>query len=204
MMSRLRLLLVRHGESQANQSPFTISGQSNHVLLTELGRKQAKALGYFWAKSGISFDRVWSSTAVRAKETARICLEEFKLNGGKAPDVVEEDENLLEIHMGDWVGREKKDIYTPAMIETIQRDPWRFAPPNGESQFQVEDRMVNFVSNKVIPLLSECEKETLSVALFGHGLAIKCFLRHVLGSQPSETWKIGINNTSITELFWTK
>lgn len=38
------------------------------------------------------------------------------------------------------------------------------------------------------------------MAIFGHAMAIKCVLRHVLGSAPVITRRSIIDNTSITEL----
>jgi broad specificity phosphatase PhoE len=38
------------------------------------------------------------------------------------------------------------------------------------------------------------------VAVFGHGVAIKCLLRGIMEFSANITWKIALDNTSITEL----
>lgn len=46
-------------------------------------------------------------------------------------------EQLLELDMGEWEGGERSVCYSPANLEIITKDVWRFAPPGGESQQQV-------------------------------------------------------------------
>jgi broad specificity phosphatase PhoE len=63
---------------------------------------------------------------------------------------------------------------------------------------QVEERMSTFVREYVLPVTTP----GLPSLVFGHGMAIKCMLRHVLGSAPSMSRRIRLDNTSITELGW--
>jgi broad specificity phosphatase PhoE len=39
-------------------------------------------------------------------------------------------------------GRPRQECYTPEVLAQIQADNWDFAAPGGESQKQLEDRMV--------------------------------------------------------------
>lgn len=64
---------VRHGESEGNATG-TMQGHSDHVL-TDRGRRQARATGRWFADEGIAVDRVFSSPLSRAMETARIIAE---------------------------------------------------------------------------------------------------------------------------------
>eukprot|EP00026_Physarum_polycephalum_P015323 Phypoly_transcript_15971.p1 GENE.Phypoly_transcript_15971~~Phypoly_transcript_15971.p1 ORF type:complete len:127 (+),score=5.05 Phypoly_transcript_15971:148-528(+) len=89
------VFLIRHGESEANIRAEYISGRSNHVNLTDLGTKQATALGKFFKSNNINFKKAYSSTAVRTLSTAKACLEAMESNL-----VVEPHEALLEIEMG--------------------------------------------------------------------------------------------------------
>ncbi len=51
-----------------------------------------------------------------------------------------------------------------------RQDPWNFSPPGGESQKQVEERMVRYVLDNVLPAAKEGGPPALVV---GHGLAIR-------------------------------
>jgi len=196
--ARIQVFMVRHGESEANTKAEYVSGRSNHIHLTERGRTQAAALGEYLLENGIKFDRAFSSTAVRAKTTAQICLEAM----GFRSEVVEKDD-LLEIEMGDWVGKKRNLVYTEDIIRLINVDPWNFAPPNGESPKTVEERMVGFFKTHVFPLADlHTSSEPLRIAIFGHGFAYKCFLRHALQFPPSETYRVAIDNTSVTEIIF--
>jgi len=230
---KLRVLLVRHGESVANETPLILCGTAKHVDLTATGRLQAETLGLYWAQRGEVIDYAFSSSAIRATETAKICLHAMKSNITHS-----EHEELLEINRGDWVGRHRDDVYTEEVLKRLDADPWNFAAPNGESQKQVEERMFHFTNTILLPLIdkhtvitsssndgtSSIIKDGASVgttdtssrndaatkkhgnvitaAVFGHGYAFKCLLRGILGSSPHMIEKFHLNNTSVTELWF--
>ena len=68
----LDLYLIRHAESDMNNSNHLIGGRSNDTPLTKRGMSQAKLLGWRLKSDGIQFDKVYSSTALRANTTAQI------------------------------------------------------------------------------------------------------------------------------------
>ena len=132
----LRVFLFRHGQSHANTQSSLISGRQIESPLTDLGERQAQALGRYLARKGLpQFDLCYSSTAVRTKGTAQNALSQLPYDSMK--DLIETD-RLLEIDMGEWVGRPRETIYTDEVLAQINADPWNFHPPKGESQKQVE------------------------------------------------------------------
>lgn len=199
----LRILLIRHGECEMNLAlADKVGGRSNASPLTPLGERQSTHLGAHLKRtllaSGASPSdlRCFCSTAVRAVDTARRALEA----AGTGPvDWVVASEDLLEMHMGEWEGGMRAECYTPATLQLIAEDTHNFAPPGGESQKAVEQRMMHFLSTTVLPAAQESGLPSL---VFGHGMAFKCVLRHVLDSSPSMTRKFALHNTSITELGW--
>jgi len=58
------LTLVRHGQAR----PF----EKESDQLSPLGEQQARTLGQYWLRQGISFDEVYSGTLVRQQRTAQI------------------------------------------------------------------------------------------------------------------------------------
>ena len=192
----LNLYLFRHGETEENAKRENVGGQSNHLPLSERGEKQAKALGERLKKERIVFDEVYCSTAVRAKTTAKIVSEIMDFPAEKIITTSE----LLEMSQGDWEGKPYKEVQTPEVLKEMKRIHWEFKAPNGESQKDLEKRKYDWVWKNLIAN----KREDLTVGMFGHGMAIKCFLRGVMKSDPSMTYKIVIDNCSITRISHTK
>jgi broad specificity phosphatase PhoE len=184
----LKIYLIRHGQSKANETPNLVSGRESETPLSLLGEKQAELLGIALKKRNVKFDQIFTSTAFRAISTCKIS------NVGNFTS----HEELEEIDMGDFVGKERTEVYTVEQVAMIDKDPWHFAPPSGESQKEVEDRIAAFVQNNIISPWKGIGDRT--IAIYGHAILFKCFLRYVLDSAPAMTWKINLDNTSITEI----
>lgn len=123
MQDTPEIWLVRHGETDwSRQGRHT--GRSD-VPLNDNGRTQARRLEQLL--TGYSFDRVWSSPLVRARETA--VLAGFG-------DRVEIDGNLQEWDYGVYEGRTTDDIRrTEPGFST-----WSARITGGESLHQVAER----------------------------------------------------------------
>jgi broad specificity phosphatase PhoE len=186
----LDLYLIRHGETEYNANKIMIGGQSNFLHLSERGKNQARILGERLVKEGVRFDEVYSSTAERAQHTAKIVCNTI---GFPIERIVTTSE-LLELSQGDWEGKKRCEIYTPEVLAEMKAIHWKFKAPNGESQSDVEDRVYSWVENTLL------QKEDLTVGVFGHGVATKCFLRKIMNSNPELTYRICINNCSISRL----
>ncbi|KAI8474396.1 MAG: histidine phosphatase superfamily [Monoraphidium minutum] len=197
-----RILFVRHGQSEINlRMAAVVGGQSNSSPLTPLGEQQAACLGRHLRRHlqpHASPALAASSTAVRARDTARLAL--AAVDPPLPPGLeLEEDEALLELDQGEWEGAPRADCYTPAALASIAADPWRFAAPGGESQADLEARVAAYVETRLLPRLAVGGPPAV---VFSHGLAIKCFLRGVLGSEAGMTWKIRLDNTGLVSLGW--
>jgi broad specificity phosphatase PhoE len=105
-MSAMELLLVRHGESTANVAReraeaagaevIDVEARDADVPLSELGRRQALALGACVAqRRDLRFDAVWSSPYARAAQTATGILD-----GAGAAMPVRVDERLRDKELG--------------------------------------------------------------------------------------------------------
>jgi glucosyl-3-phosphoglycerate phosphatase len=132
-----RLVLVRHGQAEGNQEHRFI-GQTD-VPLTELGRRQAAAVGQRLASARI--ERVISSDLVRASDTAAAIADVTGLT-------VEIDRRIREIHNGEWAG------LTPDEIAEGWPDLWSryrggedVPRPNGERWSDVRARSVDVFSD---------------------------------------------------------
>jgi len=73
------LTLVRHGQAR----PF----EKESDRLSPLGEQQARALGQYWLRQGVSFDEVYSGTLVRQRRTAEIVGQRFAEAGQAWPQL---------------------------------------------------------------------------------------------------------------------
>ena len=74
------LLLVRH-----SQASFL---QSDYDVLSELGHRQARAIGEHWARLGWSLDAVFVGPRRRQQHTAELAALAFEAAGGRFPDPI--------------------------------------------------------------------------------------------------------------------
>ena len=189
----IELYLIRHAESVLNTEGNILGGRTNHIPLTEKGRQQAYKLGRYHKERRITFDGVYASPAVRTRSTAEV---ECSVIGFPLDQIIIADE-IQELSQGLWEGLERKKVHTPELLYKINKDPevnWNFTPPDGESAKMVEERMYAWVEKNILT------SDKQSVAVFSHGNAIKCVLRKMLDYSPLTTFKIQIDNTSVTKL----
>lgn len=187
----LTLYLLRHAETDYNAHAQFIGGRSNHIPLSTKGRKQALEVGKLLKDSNIQFDKVFCSIANRTRETFDIISSQAKI----IDNAIVYAEELQELSQGDWEGKLRSEIYTPKQLEEINSNQWLFKAPGGESQKEVEERLLNFISSKILEKYTDG-----NFLIVGHGIAFKCLLRGILGISSQMAYKLSIDNTSLTKL----
>ena len=185
---------IRHAESTGNVNNHLIGGRSDHFLLTDRGEAQAKKLGERLATEDIQFDKIYSSVAIRAKETARIACSTARLDFSHA--VL--DERLVESSQGIWEGKDRASTLNAHVREQIKADPQNFQPPGGESLGQVEQRMYNWLTEHI----EKHQGNRVKIAVFSHGMAIKCLLRKITHASYHLPRNMVIHNTAISRIIF--
>lgn len=185
--------LLRHAETDYNALGYLIGGRSNHILLSSKGKEQALAVGMKMRKEHIKFDRVFCSVAERKKQTVELIQSQCQMTD--FPVIY--SEQLQELSQGEWEGKLRSEIYTPARLAEINANQWNFKAPNGESQKEVEERMFSFISNEILSKYIEG-----NFLIVGHGIAFKCMLRGILGISTQTAYKLSIDNASLTKLIY--
>ena len=71
----MNLIFARHAESETNVRPEEIGGYQPEAPLTDLGLKQAKALGIRLKGEGFTPSEIYIAPAVRTQTTAKIVLD---------------------------------------------------------------------------------------------------------------------------------
>jgi broad specificity phosphatase PhoE len=178
----VRLLLVRHGESVWNEEE-RIQGQQD-APLSELGRKQAKALGRRLCDEPIT--ACYSSPLRRATETAQEILSALT----SPPPIITMPE-LMERRFGEWEGKCLSDL------DKVEFARWLAAhqlpaPPDGESMGELLLR----VEQGLRRILTEVPKG--SVLVVGHGGSLKAMLCVLLRLPPTSFARLRIDNASLT------
>jgi len=177
----MRVYLVRHGQALSNLDPVPELPPERLDHLTELGTRQAEAVGR--ALSGRGVTSVYSSPASRARETAAAVA---RVLGIEAPSVEARLEPMLLGHAPD--GRAL--AWTERVAEwEAGRDP---SPAGGESLERVGDRV-----GELIRALARSRRGT-SVVLVAHSDVIGPYLGYVRGTPPPKRHPPGLDVGSIT------
>lgn len=187
----IKLYLIRHGEAHINVNPHLVSGRSNDSPLTEYGAEQSRLLGYHLRTKGITPSKVYSSPAVRAKQTATHMLQAMNLN--VMPVML--DDMLQELDQGDWVGRPRQEVYSADVLTAIERQGKNFKAPNGESMNEVGMRMLDWANRIASDTQSEHNERIFA---FTHGIAIRCLASTLYDWARLKTYETATDNVSIS------
>lgn len=96
----MRLLVIRHGESEADL--LDVHEGRADFSLTERGRQQAEALAQYIARAYRDLSRIYCSTLTRARQTAQYVSDQISIP-------VEVDDMLMEFNNGLIAGL-KRDV----------------------------------------------------------------------------------------------
>lgn len=164
----MKLILVRHGETEANLQKI-IQGQQPGELSAE-GRLQARLLGERLRRERI--DHFWASPLRRVVQTAAAVIHHHLIDIIPMPE-------LMERHFGLLEGKGFEDYFLA--LEKSGLPFHLFRPPGGESLGDVEERLA-YVVNRLhrIP-----QGETLVLA--AHSVINKILLR-ILLHKGIEEW----------------
>ena len=178
------LLLIRHAAHiHFNRQ---LSGRMPGVPLSDEGREQAAALGQRLVDAGVQ--HLWTSPLDRTVATAKAVAQACGLPG---PEVVDD---LVEIDMGDWTGRE---------FGTFGDDPdWRAwneqrgtaRIPNGESMAEAQSRIVAVMER------ARRKHDGETVAIVSHSDMIKAAICHALGLSLDHMGRFDIEPASVSRV----
>jgi probable phosphoglycerate mutase len=164
--------LARHGETEWNRMGRW-QGHTD-VVLSEIGREQANALGE--RLRGLGIGRVLTSDLARARETAEIVARAI---GVSTPAL---DRDLRERAFGRFEGltREECAVRFPDDWALYRTDP-TCIPPGGEPHHEVIARMAVAV-RRAAGVVDPRAPAASSVLVISHGGSIRALLSHVTGT----------------------
>ncbi|MBR8827849.1 MAG: histidine phosphatase family protein [Gomphosphaeria aponina SAG 52.96 = DSM 107014] len=186
--SKLRLLLIRHGETAWNREG-RFQGIRD-IPLNENGRKQAGKAAEFLREVQIDFGI--TSPMLRPQETAEIILAEH--SGVK----LETRELLTEICHGLWEGKLETEIETafPGLLQQWKEAPETVQMPEGENLQQVWERAIA-CWEEIVSTYSNAEKPLTGIVC-AHDAINKVILCYLLGLKPDNFWNIKQGNGAVS------
>lgn len=175
----MRVYVIRHGESETNKAKLWTGWLDVH--LTDKGKDDAKQAGDFLKH--ISFDKIYSSDLVRARETAEVAIPGSRY---------ETSELLREISVGSLAG---KPISCITNEELLYIEKNRYFAFGGESKKEFYDRVSDFMKR-----LEGLNYE--NVAVFSHSGFLREMLNIVMGIYMPRK-KICCNNCAVAVFEYT-
>ena len=159
----MNLILIRHGQSEWNAlNQFT--GWKDPDL-TATGIKEAHNAGKTINNLKINFDLVFTSSLIRAQNTAEIILKEINQSLSTI-----KNKALNERNYGDLAGLNKDDARKRWGDEQVHvwRRSYDIPPPGGESLKNTGERVLPFFMKEILPHV--CEGKNVLVAAHGNSL----------------------------------
>jgi phosphoserine phosphatase len=180
-----QLLLIRHGESTWN-AEGRIGGQADPPL-SELGRRQAAALGHRLSK--LAALALYTSPATRTRETSEAIAEYHDLTPQIEPA-------LLEVNLGSWQGLRESELSDDdkTRYRNWEFDPSTISPPGGESILAALER----VSPALKRIFEDHRGGTVLVVT--HSIIGRVALSHLLGTDVRLVPRLRVKKASITKL----
>lgn len=179
-----RLLLVRHGETDATRTGRTQGRVDN--ALNARGFAQASALAERLAREAPA--AIYSSPAARALATALPLANAAGLEVRLEPRLLEMDYGVLD----DLTGAELRARHPEFMARWAAEDPAELRMPEGETLREVQSRVLAAIEDL------ERQHEDGVVALFSHGFAFRAALCAILGLPLASFRQIRLDLASIS------
>lgn len=186
---KLNLLLVRHGQTQANfEGRFY--GRSDNPM-TPTGHQQVQATAERLKDNTVS--HVYSSPAIRAQQTAEILNKNWQ-----APLSI--DERLWEMDHNRWemlTAEEIQTKYPQDWADFVNGDTSK-AHHGGETYSQVAERSMKFIED--VCANHPCEGETIVLA--AHGGLLNIMLCEMLGAGNRGWWPFRFANAGAANVLY--
>lgn len=159
-------MLIRHGETDANQAGILI-GHTDPPL-NRRGQAQAREMALLIRAAGAP-DAIWASDLKRAHETATLIA-------GKMGLVANVDRDLREASLGIMDGKPADSDGIQIYIEAREKDLLKHRPPAGESHVDVAVRLKRFLNTHKAKL------EGRKTLIIGHAGTIRAFCHLLCGA----------------------
>ncbi|UCZ54831.1 histidine phosphatase family protein [Bacillus shivajii] len=188
----LNIYLTRHGETQWNKEN-RLQGSKDSEL-TDNGIENAIMLGK--RLSNIDFNAIYSSTSERAFQTAKYITLDKDIP-------IYTNEDLKEIHFGEWEGKTKEEILAIKNYNIQFRNFWdnphtyNHKPHKGEGLTVFKQRVEDAVRRVI------SENHNGNILIVTHAVVIRAILSFTMNISTEQMWEPPfIHGTSLTTFNW--
>jgi probable phosphoglycerate mutase len=170
----LRIYITRHGETEWNIEK-RMQGW-NDSPLTAKGIEDAIALGY--RLKNVDLKCVYTSPSGRAMKTSELII-------GNRDIAIIPEENLREIHLGEWEGKTALELDKADKVNhnAFWEAPHLYVPNNGESFLDVRERISNILK-RIID-----ENENGEIMIVTHAVIVKTIMSIFKGLEVEKLWE---------------
>ncbi|MGK7913273.1 MAG: histidine phosphatase family protein [Synechococcus sp.] len=193
----MRLLLVRHGETQWNKEK-RFQGQRD-IPLNETGEEQGRLAGQFLQRQ--TFDIAFSSPLKRPWKTAEFILESNTSARATDPPLgLIPMDDLQEISHGLWEGLLDSEIEAqfPGDLAVWQATPEVVQMPGGENLNQVWER--SFTAWQQLVRRTATVGDTATGLVVAHDAVNKAILCKLLNLEPDAFWYFKQGNGAVSAI----
>ncbi len=192
MGTQIRLLLIRHGETNWNHQ-HRYQGQTD-TELSARGEEQATRIGNALRYEELT--AVYTSNLRRAVHTAEIAMAAYESRSGRRAPHLSVKPAIAEMAFGAWEGFTHDELIDRGDTTYQQwiHDPWSVAPPDGEDLRAYTKRITECVHGIVTENPDGC------VAVVTHGGVIRMLVSTVLDSPAAGIERIDVAPGSITRV----
>jgi probable phosphomutase (TIGR03848 family) len=187
------VILLRHARSTANGSGV-LSGRRPGIELADEGRRQATDL--IGRLADVPLAALVRSPLLRCEQTLQPLSRERDLE----PVV---DEELSEVHYGDWAGRKLGELMQEPLWRVVQAHPSAAVFPGGEGLADVQARAVAAVRRHDAQI-AEQHGEHAVWLLCSHGDVLKSIIADALGQHLDAFQRIVVDPASISVVRYTE
>lgn len=182
-----KFILVRHGQSKANECGYLVG--KTEAPLSLLGERQAEAVSKYVLKA-YKVDAIYSSPLSRACNTVKGVADALNL------PIITEDK-LTEFNFGKWEGlthEEIKNSFDDGYSKWA-KDPGTFVPEGGEAMAQLQTRVVE----KLKEIGKKEDGKTVLIGSHSSVIrALQCYIQGLpLTKMKNTPWVV---NGSIAEI----
>jgi broad specificity phosphatase PhoE len=187
------LTVVRHGQAR----PF----DSNPDQLSALGEEQARALGEYWKRIGMTFNEVWSGSLQRQRQTAELaCSVAATISDGwneyDANGILHHFAPPYELEEGADRNRKFQKVFEPAMLSWLAASEH----PTVETWGVFRERVLRALRR------IQDGPSNRNVALFTSGGPISVLVQAAIGAAERSFLEVNwrVKNCSVTEFTFSR
>ena len=183
-MKKRNLVLVRHGQSEWNAKNLFTGWKDPD--LTKLGLNEAENAGILINKTGINFDKMFTSNLIRAQKTGSIILSTMQ----QADVQIIKNQSLNERNYGSLAGLNKDDARKKWGEEQVHiwRRSFDIPPPDGESLKDTAERVLPYFNGEIMPNVIKGD----NILIAAHGNSLRALIMQLDGISDQDIVKLEI------------